>query len=136
MEKTIEKRIAAATEHMERMRKARQMMAEEVAQLMKHTPEEQLRWTRSKMDLMEALYYVFESGLLHDDMGIATTFAEIVRQCCSVLHVKVPGNPYLMAYRGRLRKGIKNISYMNRYLHLMESQQQNALWNSISNTSI
>lgn len=115
-----------------KQRMALMQMAQEVEQLLKeHQEQEGLTWTGSKADLMEALYYAFESGCLHDDYGMLLTFADIVRRGCTLLHITPPSNPYLMANRGRQRKGMKRLNFLDRYLVMMEKQPVNTLWKAI-----
>lgn len=127
---------AFASERQMRQRQAMTQMAQEVGQLLtEHYEQEGLTWTGSKADLMEALYYVFETGSLHDDYGILLTFADIVRRGCTLLHIEPPRNPYVMALRARQRKGMKNLSYMQRYQIMMEKYPENTLWTSIGRDS-
>lgn len=115
-----------------KQRKAMMQMAHEVEQLLTHHQEQEgLTWTQSKVDLMEALYYAYETGTLHDDYGMLLSYAEIVRQGCELLHVTPPSNAYLLASRGRQRKGMKRLNFMERYLIMMEKQPENTLWTDI-----
>ena len=125
MEKNTEQNLAVVRERMMRLRQVREQLAEEVRLLMTHTEEEQLRWTGSVTDLMEALYCAFEQEVVTDEDGIPASFREIVRQCCRLLHVKMPSNPYETATRGRQRKGVKNSNYLIRYQRMLEKGTHN-----------
>lgn len=122
MEEKLSERLAMANQHMERLRKAKVRLTEEVSELMGRNADEQLRWTASKVDLMEALYYAYEQGTIRDDEGVPVPFRTMVAQCCQVLHVGAPSNPYEMANRGRLRKGVKHRNFMERYLAATENR--------------
>jgi hypothetical protein len=125
--------MTLVSERQKRLRQAQLQMGEEMKRLLtEHRPEEGLTWKESRTDLMEAFYYVFDSGVMIDDYGMAITFADIVRRGCSLLHVQAPGNPYLMAMRGRQRKGMKHLNFLERYQLMMEKQPENTLWMSIT----
>lgn len=132
MKTNNEKAICYANERMERLRRAKEQLAEEVSQLMGHSSEENLKWTASAIDLMEALYYAFQEQTMTDDYGVPLSFRHIVNRCCQVLHVKVPRNPYESANRGRMRKGVKCMNYLKRYMLLMETGKENVLWKGVS----
>ncbi len=115
-----------------KQRQATMQMAQEVEQLFtRHQEQEGLTWKASKVDLMEMLYYVFETGSLHDEYGMLLSFSEIVRRGCELLHVVQPSNAYFLANRGRQRKGVKQLNFMERYLIMMEKQPVNTLWMNI-----
>jgi hypothetical protein len=133
MEKNTEMKLAAANERMQRIRMARRLLTGEVKELLGHDQTENLVWKGSKVDLMEALYYVYEEETLCDDNGVPMPFARLVRGCCELLHVGLPCNPYQLACRGRQRKGRKHLSYMNRYLMLMDNGMQKPFWKNIVN---
>ena len=119
-----------------KQRMALMQMAQEVEQLLKeHQEQEGLTWTGSKADLMEALYYAFESGCLHDDYGMLLTFADIVRRGCTLLHIEPSRNPYVTALRARQRKGMKNLNYLERYQIMMDKYPINTIWTSICKDS-
>lgn len=117
---TLRQQTAAANERMQQLRESKEQLTLEVSTLMTHSGDEQLRWKGSVVDLMEALYCVFEQQTLTDEAGLPLPFLHIVRQCCQVLHVSMPRNPYQVATRGRNRKGIKSISFMRRYVRMRE----------------
>lgn len=121
---------------MDRLREAKRQLTEEVAELMTHDAQERLEWTSSKVDLMEALYYVYEEGALTDDDGVPVAFRSLVARCCEVLHVTVPCNPYEMAQRGRQRKGVKHRNFMERYLLTAGNGCGKGLWKSIEQTCL
>lgn len=128
-----EKTTTVANERLMRRRRAQQLMAGEVKRLLEeHTEAEGLTWKGSTVDLMEVLYYAFEEGCMADDYGVPASFMQIVRQACLLLHTKVPTNPYETARRGQQRKGVKHLSYLDRYLIMVEKKSKNVLWNSIS----
>lgn len=114
--KNAEKLLAETNEKRARMRKARLSLTEEVRQIMKRGQTEKLYWKAPVIDLMEALYYVYEEGELTDEYGQPLSFLALVRSCSKLLHVKLPANPYCMAQRGKQRKGVKHQNFMTRYL--------------------
>jgi len=99
-----------------RKREALQKMTAEVKWIMEHSVDDGLRWTGATIDLMEALYYVYEEETLTDEFCQPLSFLEIVRRCTAILHVKKPANPYMQAQRGRERKGVKHLCFMDRYM--------------------
>lgn len=133
MQKYTVPTVAAANERMERLRIAKEKLTLEVEQIMNHSEEEQLTWTATKTDLMEALYYAYNQMTIIDEYGVPLTFRCIVERCCRVLHTKVPNNPYGMAEKGQNRKGVKSVNFMKRYLRMSERKtMENALWSIIS----
>lgn len=114
------------------LNEAKQQLATEVSLLMTHSDTEALSWTASKSDLMEILYCAYETETLRSDNGSPMPFLDIVRRCCRLLHVSVPSNPYHLARRARLRKGMRNMSYLDRYLFLVENNREVGLWKNIS----
>ncbi len=131
MKENLNEQLAKARLRMDRLREARQTLTDEVTELMAHDVEEQLEWKGSKVDLMEALYYVFEDGMVTDDNGVPMAFRSIVARCCEVLHITVPCNPYEMAHRGRERKGVKHRNFMDRYLLTAQEDSGKGLWKHI-----
>lgn len=105
-----------ASERLIFQREAQEEMAQEMRLLIEeHSEEEGLQWTGSMTDLMEILYYVFETGIVCDAYGQPYTFAELVRRSCRMLHVVPSANPYVIAYRGCRRKGMKQQNFLERY---------------------
>lgn len=98
---------------------ARQIMAQQLGQLLTRNPAENLYWMESKTDLMELVYDVYSSQAPIDSRGHIYSFSEMARMACSVLHVPMPKNPYAMAYNARGRKGIKKQPFFSRYCWLM-----------------
>ena len=90
-------------------------LAEEVATLLNRSPEEDLRWESTCIDLMEALHTAFSTGLIQDDDGLMIPFTTLVRRACHTLHVKEPRNPYECAARGSRRKSVLCRPFMARY---------------------
>ena len=113
---TTDKQQADKQRERARRREARLSMTAEVKDILTHSEDEGLLWTAPVIDLMEALYYVYEEGALVDDNQQPMAFLELVRRCTAVLHVKMPANPYRQAQRGRERKGVKHTSFLERYM--------------------
>lgn len=113
-------------------REARLHLASEVAQILRnHSQDEQLHWKGSTVDLMEALHIAFLTNTLTNDEGQYMSFTAIVQQACSLLHVRMPRNPYKYASQGSQRQGFRNRPYMDRYLFLL-GMHANPLWQQIA----
>lgn len=120
----------------EMQRQAERRLASEVEQLMRHSESEELKWTGSQMDLMEAAYVAFVSCTLQNDEGNYLSFIDIVRALCSILHVTLPRNPYETAARGKRRKGFRNRPYMERYTDILNQRPERSLfWEKIASVS-
>jgi hypothetical protein len=117
---------AFASEQLICRREAQEEMAREMRLLIEeHNEEEGLKWTGSRLDLMEALYYLFETGTLYDEYGMPSTFIELVRRACRLLHTPQPANPYEVVRRGLNRKGIRQRNLLDRYCYMKEKQHEN-----------
>ena len=109
-------------DHTTTRREAEHLLAAEVQTIIRRTPNDQLRWTGTTKDLMEALYVAFLTATLHDDEGNGMAFLHIVRHCCSVLHTRIPLNPHDVARRAMNRKGMKSLPFLDRYLWQKQHQ--------------
>lgn len=108
---------------------AHELMARQLADLLKRSPDENLYWVESKTDLMEIIHEVYMTDLLVDGDGRPSTFRVIVKRACAVLHVPMPSNPYSIVYNARSRrKGVKQTSVFSRYCwHLYTKRSSNPL---------
>ena len=96
-------------------RKAELALAAEVKNLLGRDEAEGLCWKGTQVDLMEALYTVFTTGCITDDEGYGVGFGHLVDDVCRLLHTRRPRNPYCIARRGQVRKGIYRRTYMEEY---------------------
>lgn len=103
----------------EQCRHAMNEMARQFAELLAHSPAENLYWMESKTDLMDLSHEVYLSEKLVDGQGRPYSFGRLVQRACAVLHVPLPANPYSMAFNARNRKGVKQTSLFSRYCWLM-----------------
>lgn len=118
MDIITEKALTEAKNKMTLIKEARQTLTREVERLMCHSENDGLSWIGTTTDLMEALYCAYEEQTIMGDNGLPLCFKELVKRCCRVLHVKVPRNPYNMANKGKMRKGIKKQSLLSRTTHM------------------
>lgn len=114
-------------------REAARLLAGEVETIICNPPGDQLRWTGTTIDLMEALYVTFVHATLRDEKGNGLSFRQIVDRVCSVLHAKVPHNPYEVACRGARRKGFKCLPFIDRYQWQKEHSPQSHPFNQLIN---
>lgn len=103
----------------EQRRKARLMMAKQLADLLRCDTSDNLYWISSKTDLMDFVHEVFTSGLLSDSEGRPCCFKTLARRACMVLHTPEPSNVYSIVYNTRKRKGVRQKSFFSRYCWLM-----------------
>lgn len=100
----------------EQRTQARERMTRQVAELLAHSPRENIYWMETKTDLMELLHEAFMTDLLVDGDGRPFNFKRIAERACAVLHVPLPSNPYSIVYNARTnRKGVKQTSIFSRY---------------------
>lgn len=102
---------------------ARDRMAEQFCDLLRHSPSEGLYWQSSKTDLIDLSYEVYLTESLKDGEGHPLGFKWIVKRACDVLHVAMPCNPYSMAFNARNRKGVRQCSFFSRYCWMMFRSQ-------------
>lgn len=105
-------------------KEAERLLANEVQTILCRHFSDRLQWTGSTIDLMEALYVAYLTASLLDEEGNYLSFRQIVERGCSILHAKVPRNPYDVARRGTLRKGLKCKPYLERYLWQKQHRPQ------------
>ena len=94
------------------------MLADDLEELFRNTPEEGYGWMDSQAALVEACHMAWTTGRLHDAMGRNTGFHHIVRMACERLHVRMPANPSAVVYKARQRKGVRVGQLLGRYLIL------------------
>ena len=118
----------------EMIRQLEKQLASEVGELLKCNESDNLRWKGTQSDLIEALYVAFTTFSLHDDEGQGLSFIHIVRSVCNIVHMPIPRNPYELASRSRRRKGVRRLTYMERYAYKMMMQpDERPLWRQIDN---
>ena len=98
-------------------------LVNEVSTLMNTEETERLVWHGSFIDLMEALHTAYVFGNLHDEQGQPYMFKEIVSHVCRLFAHPVPHNPTAIASRGRYRKGVKQLSFFDRYCLLRHNDK-------------
>jgi hypothetical protein len=99
----------------ERRNMLRQRLCEEVEWVLSHDACDELLWTGTLTDLMEALHMTYVYGRMTDEEGELLTFKAMVRMACGVLHVKEPRNPWAKVGRANTRKGVHRSTFMQRY---------------------
>ena len=113
-------------------REAERRLAQEVGRVLASSSDDCLHWQGSNIDLMEALHVSFTCGCLCDSNGQYLSFTAIVDRVCSVLHHRVPSNPYECAARGSRRKGMHGRPYIDRYALIVGQQpDRSPLWEQI-----
>lgn len=117
----------------EQREQAHERMAQQIAELLAHSPKENLYWTETKTDLMDLLYETYITERLVDGNGRPFTFRGIALRACAVLHVPMPSNPYSIVYNARrIRKGVKQTSMFSRYCwHLYNRRISNPLYGMV-----
>jgi hypothetical protein len=100
----------------------RAVIVADFSELMNREPDEGLRWTSTKTDLIELSHLVWESGLLLDERGMPLSFLSIVKKVFKVLNVVPPQNPSGMFEKTRERKNIRVRPVAERYLLLHHQQ--------------
>jgi RNA polymerase-interacting CarD/CdnL/TRCF family regulator len=113
------------TDEQRLMRDARIRLAQEVAALLS-TEDPQgsmIATTMSNIDLMEALYVAYDTGIVTDSYGDPMPFAQIVRSVCQILDRPIPSNPYDCARRGQRRKGVLRSNFITRYAKRMNADK-------------
>ena len=83
------------------------MLARDLAELLRHTPEEEYHWADTQVALVEACHIAWATGLLCDRKGHKVGFRRLVERVCRTLHVSVPRNPSAVVGQARRRKGVR-----------------------------
>ena len=122
-----------ASDELKLKREVQLKLANEVERLLHHDGQEELRWRGSRADLMEALYLVYDTGELKDDYGQLVNYSQLVRRVCQLLHLRVPSNPHKVATLACCRKGVRQMTYMDRCFFMMKAHSDQLLWNEIEN---
>lgn len=91
------------------------MLARDLAELLRHTPEEGYRWADTQAALVEACHIAWSTGLLCDRVGRKLGFRKLVGWACRTLHVSVPRNPSAVVGQARRRKGVRLGTLAARY---------------------
>lgn len=94
--------------------------------LEENTEDNSLLWKGSRLDLMETLYYLYESGICCDRFGQPATYLFLVRRACRLFGISQPANPYEVARRGQERKGLRKQNMLIRYCFLREHVNENS----------
>lgn len=80
--------------------------------------DEDIYWNGSQTDLAELVYYLYEKQLMRDGYGYPLSYRHLVKQCFTFFHIAEPSNPFTVAKRARMRKGIRQPSLLERYCWL------------------
>lgn len=91
------------------------MLAGDMAELLRHAPEEGYWWADTQTALVEVCHIVWSTGRLHDASGRKLPFRGIVRAACRALHVSEPRNPSAVVAQARRRKDVRLGSLTARY---------------------
>lgn len=100
-------------------REARQHLAEEMARLLA-SREDNLYWTGTKTDLMEAVHEVFIADLITDDYGCPETFTRLCDLFCTLFHVVKPRYPRTLVAHATARKGLRLHPFIDRYAYRLQ----------------
>ncbi len=98
---------------------ARIKMIEQFAELLTHSPRENIYWIETKTDLVELAHEAYASDTLKDRLGRPFGFKELVKLACTVFHLPMPQSPYALLYKTRIRKGVRQKSFFSRYCWLL-----------------
>lgn len=94
---------------------ARERMEAAFIELLGYTPEDNLRWEGSKIDLVELVYAAYMDKIVIDGDGCPATFSWLISHVFGILHVGVPANPRSYVARIRSRKGVRQRPFLERY---------------------
>lgn len=76
-------------------------------------------WAGAMSDLMELTHVAWLTGEIADSKGNPVSFRDLAFHVADVLGCHCPKNPYSLAERCRMRKSVKRLPIMDRYLKLM-----------------
>lgn len=115
----------------EELEEGRRRMEEQFVGLLEHDENEGLTWKGTKTDLMEIVHAMYCNGNIRDDEGYPVTMAWLVDRACRVLHVVPPVNPYYLAQKGRIRKGVICPTFAERYTWIRKETGRDAITNNV-----
>lgn len=91
-------------------------------------------WKGTKTDLLELLWITFDKGHLMEADGSMATYKSMVRRACDVFGIPEIANPYCLAHRGGVRKGVKRDSVAGRIMRILAAHNPeavNSFWGSM-----
>ncbi len=95
---------------------AEAQITEELVSLISGESGEDVRWNGSTSDLLEIVRIAYMQSTVCNEDGRSCTFRELVTAACAVTHVRMPHNIYAVAARAANRKGLRNASFLKRYM--------------------
>lgn len=78
-----------------------------------------MKWCGTMTDLAELTSIAYNSRGFTAPDGRLLSFNRMYAHVCSVLHCRQASNPYSMVSRARNRKGVFNLSVIDRYINLI-----------------
>lgn len=105
---------AEMPEKVARERKARQLVAKDMAHVLTAYSDGQVRWKASKTDLMEALHWTWLNDTLANDDGSPCEFCQIVERACRLFRISEPPNPRCLVSHAMIKKGVRSTSLCHR----------------------
>lgn len=93
----------------------KQHLCNSLLQLVKHTSPQKCKWIGSNTDLMELVYEVYQLGVVFTTQGNPFSLKALTHLFYTFFNLKTPRNPSALAQRAKNRKGIKKISFIERY---------------------
>jgi len=79
-------------------------------------PDDHYQWLGTKIDLAELVHRVFTMGCIKDDAGLPVTYRWLMTVVCRNLHLRLPVSINNLAYKSKLRKGVRQTTYLDRYI--------------------
>lgn len=97
------------------MMEAELQIIKDMTELLKHNPEEHLRWNSTRQDLMEMIHIVYESETIKDEYNVPVPYKTLVSMYCIILGEKIPRNPHAYVLQSNSCQGVKKQKLLLRY---------------------
>lgn len=81
--------------------------------------EGKVRWTDTRMHLMEVIHYLYQEDLMKDEMGMSVSKKCIAMRACQVFDVTMPCNMSTYLTRMRNNKGVRSRLLVDENLYNM-----------------
>lgn len=110
-------------------RMAHTKLAQDFCQLLNSPNSPNLHWNSTISDLMEVVLLVFQEGNIVNKTGCPCSFRDMATEICNKLHVKQPRYARRCANQATQRKGVRQCSFLDRYLFTMTNNNGDSLLN-------
>lgn len=101
--------------HRDQLAAARSHVVKALVALLSVSPGVEIHWTGTKTDLIEVAHIAYDSSSLRDERGRPASFKWITNKVCDTLNVSAPSNPGAYMQSAAKRKGVRQISFIERY---------------------